>query len=229
MAARAKAKQLAGETIEETRDRLAREKLKAREDRNRLQAIEEKEAWQAIQDTANAHMGAVAKRKGGQPKYSETERDRIQVEICERLSVGQSLNKICQMPDMPPITTVMGWIGKDQAFEERYARARELAAHSLFDQCIDIADDATGDVLKDGSANHAAISRAKLRVDTRMRMAGKLSPKVYGERVEGLASGTVNITNNSLTLDARSLSPDQRDSLRAMLLQASDRAKLIDG
>lgn len=231
MAGRAKSKQLAGETIEETRERLAREKAEARKIRNQEQAVEETEAWGEIQIRANEQAGKMleARKRGRQPKWIGEEKERIENEICERLSVGQSLNKICMADDMPPITAVMYWIGQNSDFAAKYMHARDLAAHALFDQCIDIADDSTGDLLEDGSANHAAIARAKLRVDTRLRMAGKLSPKVYGERLDGIASGTVNIVNNSVTVDARALSPDQRDSLRTMLLQASDRAKLVNG
>ena len=127
---------------------------------------------------------------------------------------------------MPHISTIYDWIGKEPSFAEHYARARESAAHTLFDQMIDIADDSSRDLLEDGSANNAAIQRARLQIDTRARVAGKLAPRVYGERIEQL-NQTVNVTNNTLAIDARALDGTQRESLRAMLLQARD-SKLID-
>ena len=98
-------------------------------------------------------------------------------------------------------------------------RARENAAHTLFDQMIDIADNCSNDLLEDGSANHAAIARAKIQIETRARVAGKLAPKVYAERLANDAP-QVTVNNNTLNVSARDLSLEQRDSLRQLLLAA---------
>lgn len=92
---------------------------------------------------------------------------------------------------------------------------------------LDIADDCSADLLDDGTPNNAAIARAKVRIDTRARVAGKLHARAYGERIEQL-NQTVNVTNNSLTVSGADLSADQRSALRSMLLQARD-SKVIDG
>lgn len=65
----------------------------------------------------------------------------------------------------------------------QYARAREVQADKLFDECLTIADqyDATAEKLE-GGTDH--INRARLRIDTRKWMAGKLRPKVYGDKLE---------------------------------------------
>lgn len=200
----------------------SKEKAKAREERNKAQAIEETTIWKHIEQEADKAV-AIYKSKGGAPsKYTEE----LGREIASRISEGQSLSSICKMPHMPDITTIYEWIGKQPTFSLIYARAREQAAHTLFDQMIDIADDSSADLLEDGTPNNAAIARARLQIDTRARVAGKLAPRVYGERIEALAS-TVNVTNNNLTIDSRALDGDQRASLRAMLLQARDN-KTID-
>lgn len=111
-----------------------------------------------------------------------------------------SLNRICQRDDMPTRQTVTNWIARGDAGEEpfkgffgKYLRARELQADAIFDECLDIADNATDDVIflaqDDGDGEggkpaikHSAIARSKLMIDTRMRMAGKLKPKKYGEK-----------------------------------------------
>ena len=188
-------------------------KQKARAERNEAQAIEEHHIWANINAQADK---AVAIQKP-RISYNET----LANEMLNRMASGQSLNSVCKLEHMPHIATVFGWIEKHPSFGEKYARARELAAHALFDQMIDIADDCSKDLLEDGSANNAAIQRARLRVDTRARIAGKLAPKVYGERVEQLAQ-TVNVTNNSLTIDGRSLGMEQRENLRTMLMQARE-------
>lgn len=95
--------------------------------------------------------------------------------ICERLADGQSLRSICQADDMPNKATVFRWLAADAAFSDQYARARESQADTLFDDMIDIAD-------AEGMRDPVDVQQAKLRVETRKWMAGKLRPKVYGEK-----------------------------------------------
>ena len=192
-------------------------KQKAREERNEAQAIEERHIWANINAQAEQAVTQWKRKQGAPSSYSEA----IGNEIVTRLASGQSLHSICKLEHMPHISTIYDWIGKEPSFAEHYGRAREQAAHTLFDQMIDIADDSSKDLLEDGSANNAAIARARLQIETRARVAGKLAPRVYGERVEQLAQ-TVHVTNNSLTIDGRSLGMEQRENLRTMLLQARE-------
>lgn len=118
--------------------------------------------------------------------------DVIADRICDALADARSLRSICCEPDMPSQSTVFRWLADERrgAFREQYARAREAQADALFDEMLDIADDGTNDWMErkreDGSTdevvNHEHISRSKLRVDARKWMAGKLSPKKYGEK-----------------------------------------------
>jgi hypothetical protein len=70
-------------------------------------------------------------------------------------------------------------------------RAREAQTDKLFEECLEIADDTSGDYIEkkndDGSTfwavDHENIQRSKLRIDTCKWMAGKLAPKKYGEKV----------------------------------------------
>ena len=65
-------------------------------------------------------------------------------------------------------------------------------ADALFDEACDIADNTEGDIvmLPDKSGNlfpqvqHNVIQRDKLCVDTRMKIATKINPAKYGERLE---------------------------------------------
>lgn len=98
--------------------------------------------------------------------------------ICERLIEGESLRSICRDEDMPSASTVCRWLSANEEFQEQYARARELQADSLFDECLEIADNTGQDVTRD-----------RLKVDTRKWMAGKLRPKRYGEKVLNEHSG----------------------------------------
>jgi len=140
--------------------------------------------------------------------------------ICSLLASGKSLNSICaSVEEIPSITTVINWLAKGEhkaeefpefaEFLAKYLRARETQADIIFDECLQIADNATDDIGfltsednhgEGGKAviKHSAIQRAKLQIDTRMRMAGKLKPKRYGDKttteVVGKDGGPVQIT-----------------------------------
>lgn len=129
---------------------------------------------------------------GGRPS---TFTDEIADAICEALADGRSLRSICSAPDMPDKATVFRWLGdeKHSSFRDRYARAREAQADSLFDDILDIADETKHDTVKgangDDIPNSEWITRSRLRIDARKWMAGKLRPKVYGDKIELEHSG----------------------------------------
>lgn len=111
--------------------------------------------------------------------------DELAIAICERLACGESLRKICLSDDMPAQSTVYKWLLDPERadFVEQYARARELQADTLFDECQDIADDGSNDYMGDDEKyNGDAVQRSRLRIDTRKWMAGKLRPKKYGDK-----------------------------------------------
>lgn len=116
--------------------------------------------------------------------------------ICEGLVDGKSLRSICADDDMPSASTVCRWLGSNDAFREQYARAREAQADTLFDEILDIADDSSRDVKIVGEderevCNTEFVQRARLRVDARKWMAGKLQPKKYGDRLDLNHSGSI--------------------------------------
>lgn len=109
--------------------------------------------------------------------------------VCELISQGYSLRAIAKHEGMPSPALVCKWLSEEvnAAFREQYARAREAQADVLFDEILEIADSQEGDLIikEDGTeiVNHDVIARAKLRVDARKWMAGKLRPKVYGDKI----------------------------------------------
>jgi hypothetical protein len=108
--------------------------------------------------------------------------------ICTEIASGRSLNSICKDEGMPHMATVFRWLEVNEAFRDKYARAREAQADALFEQILDIADDGKNDTTIDDDGNirtdHDVIARSRLRVDARKWMAGKLRPKKYGDRLE---------------------------------------------
>lgn len=123
--------------------------------------------------------------------------DQIGGIICERLADGESLRKICLDDDMPDKSTVFRWLAENEAFRDQYALARESQGDALFDEMLDIADDTKFDTHKGKDGNEVAntewITRSRLRVETRKWMAGKLRPKVYGDKLDVEHGGSVSV------------------------------------
>ena len=122
--------------------------------------------------------------------------------ICERIADGESLRAICSEEGMPNKATVFRWLAARPEFSDQYARARETQADTLFDEVLVIADEEVTMVKRSKHQHGAspdddtpdnevevvfdptAVQRNRLRVDARKWMAGKLRPKVYGEKLE---------------------------------------------
>ncbi len=108
--------------------------------------------------------------KLGRPsKYS----DQLVAVICERLAEGESLRHICDEPDMPSFRTVFRWLEANPIFCQQYARAREVQAHNLAERAV--SEGMSASTKDDAQA-------ARVRFDALRWMAGKLAPKVYGDK-----------------------------------------------
>lgn len=99
--------------------------------------------------------------------------DETRSEICRLLAEGNSLVSICKMKGFPEYSVAIRWLNdpRYEDFRKNYARAREEQAHVLAAQALEIADNPDEDV-----------QRSRLRWDARRWYAGKLLPKVYGDR-----------------------------------------------
>lgn len=125
--------------------------------------------------------------------------------ICERLAEGRSLNSICQAEDMPHKATVFRWLSSHDEFRDQYARAREAQADVLFDEILDIANtpiegtktklDKDGEVVEVSKGD--MIEHRRLQIDARKWMAGKLRPKVYGDKLDVDLTGALDFVVNA--------------------------------
>ena len=111
--------------------------------------------------------------------------------ICARLAEGEPLRQICRDAAMPAWRTVYDWIEAQPEFAARIACAREAGFDAIAEECLSIADDTSKDTMIVGSddnsreaANTEWISRSKLRVETRLKLLAKWSPKRYGDKIE---------------------------------------------
>lgn len=95
----------------------------------------------------------------------------IAAEICRRLGGGESLLAICRDEAMPSDVTVRRWALEDvHGFSAQYARAREVQAHAVAEMAVADAETARDPQL------------GRLAYDARKWFAGKLLPKVYGDK-----------------------------------------------
>lgn len=97
--------------------------------------------------------------------------DEMGDKICDLLTQGMSLRKICQSDEFPNASTVYVWLDRFPSFAERYVRAREAATEDMLEDILAIADDPKIEV-----------QDKRVRIDTRKWAMGKLKPKKYGEK-----------------------------------------------
>jgi len=99
----------------------------------------------------------------------------VAADICSLLADGESLRKVCERPGMPSKTSVFRWLAEHQEFRDQYAKATETRADAIFEEIFEIADEVDEEA--------AAVSKARLRIDTRKWALARMNPKKYGDKV----------------------------------------------
>ena len=128
-------------------------------------------------------MGASTLKKNGRPSDYTPE---LAKDICEVIaSSSKGLKRLCNdNPHWPNKDTIFTWLKNNHEFSDQYAHAKRCQIETFVDEIIEIADDASQDVLVNEQGtmvcNHEFIARSRLRIDTRKWLASKLVPKVYG-------------------------------------------------
>jgi hypothetical protein len=90
--------------------------------------------------------------------------------ICDKLTEGVSLRKLCKSDKFPNASTVYVWLDRFPSFAEQYTRAREAATEDMLEDILEIADDP-----------QVEVQDKRVRIDTRKWIMGKLKPKKYGD------------------------------------------------
>jgi hypothetical protein len=116
----------------------------------------------------------------------------LAADICEQIASGKSLVRVCKTKKIG-YSTVTDWLRERPEFAVNYAQAREAQADFLADELVDIADD---EKLHPDSR--------RVRIDARKWKAGKMKPKVYGDKM--LHAGPDGETPATFTLNI-----DRRD------------------
>lgn len=118
--------------------------------------------------------------------FTPGERAEIVEGALEAIANGSSLRTFILSRGLK-YNTVWEWLTDDKTETPRaYARAKLAGTHALAEECLEIADDGAGDIIvnEDGTerTNTEVVQRAKLRIDTRLRLIGKWNRKDYGEK-----------------------------------------------
>lgn len=91
--------------------------------------------------------------------------------ICAEITIGKSLAEICRTLDIN-YKYVFKWLRENKEFEDNYIRAREAQADFHVDEVISIAD------------TEEDPAKARVRIDARKWVAGKMKPKKYGDSTQ---------------------------------------------
>ncbi len=154
--------------------------------------------------------------------------------ICQRIASGESLRGICESPGYPDRVTVFRWLrlgasgqasSEIQNFCHQYREARDDQAEAFADECIQIADDASDDILfaaqqdaeGDGARpliNHSVINRAKLRIETRKWAASVMKPKKFASTNKTELTGA-----NGGPIETKNISEAEAEKRLAELLK----------
>lgn len=142
--------------------------------------------------------------------------------ICDKLTEGVSLRKLCMQDDFPTASTVYVWLDRFPEFAEKYARAREAATEDMLEDIIEIADNPKLEA-----------QDKRVRIDARKWAMSKLKPKKYGDKVgvehTGPGGGAVQVEH---TANVSSIAQQMRELAAQRAAQgaadASKPAKAID-
>ena len=147
-------------------------------------------------------------------RYSEDQRERIVDHVCAEITKKRFVSSILAEDEgMPSSPTFYGWLGENEEWSNKVARAREFGMEAHVEDMIAIADNATDDVYIEYDKNDnpvakidgSAIQRAKVQIYAREKAAQMLSPKRFGAKLD-LTSGGKELpapVNNTLIQDNR--------------------------
>jgi hypothetical protein len=133
------------------------------------------------------------KKKEPIPRVWTDEKKATAIEdVLSKLGNGQSLRSVLDQTrdkDLLPCRTIFNeWLGNSEILATQYARACEARQDLIFEECLTIADDDSGDatVNEKGQISLDAefVARSRVRIGTRQWMLGKMNPKKYGERIQ---------------------------------------------
>lgn len=170
-------------------------KLKAEyekaQEQKRLEAVKDAEASAKIK-IEQEQVAAARSSKLLALKKQIDYTDKLGIEICRRVASGEVLKAICEEQTMPPISSILEWIedADKTDFKRNYIRATKFRDLVFEDEIVMIADDSSNDYIdkkntKSGEdfrvLDPEALTRSKLRIDTRLKILRANNPARWGD------------------------------------------------
>jgi hypothetical protein len=107
-------------------------------------------------------------------------------QIFHRISMGESLLKICGEEGMPTRQAVYNWVSGDESLALQFARAREEGCDAMAEESLAIMDNqplAVFDEAGNKRYDPGSISWNKNRAEHRLKLLACWNPKKYGTKV----------------------------------------------
>lgn len=126
---------------------------------------------------------------GGADRYDPG----VGAEVCQRLSLGETLTTICATPGFPTKRSFQRWVVAYPELRAAWVAARRLKATNLFDEALDLARD-----LKEGrkSVSSNEVNALRVAIDTLRWAASKLDPGQYGDTAGKNPAIAIQINSN---------------------------------
>lgn len=154
-------------------------------------------------------------------------RAQIIEQVSAGLTRGTPLTLICEsLQAQGPFAgrSIYNWLKDDPEAKLVMEYAANLGFDWLANQCLEIADDRSGDVLYDNEGNPhpngANVLSRKLAIETRLKLLAKWSNRYSDDTKTLRLEGEVSTTTRHV-LDVRQLDEPSRDALRALLDHAA--------
>ena len=100
---------------------------------------------------------------------------------------GELLAEICMPTTMPLPQTIRKWAATNDKFGTAFSKAMEIQAHMLFEEGVQVCRNASKEDNQTRNKNHS---------DACFKAAGKLLPKVYGDKSDAATIIPITIQTN---------------------------------
>jgi hypothetical protein len=148
--------------------------------------------------------------RDGKHAYTDEEKAEIIAHVLVNVACGRFASRIFREDDLtsngislPNPQTFWRWVLEDESLPEnapdklylanKLTRAREHGIEALLDEVVDIADNKALDSYRDDEGNERPntewITRSRIRIDTRLKLAQMLKPKKYGAKLDLTSCG----------------------------------------
>ena len=130
----------------------------------------------------------MATKKMGRPLGSSDypNKEKIKDKIVLWISDGKTLRGFCRLEEMPSFKTIYDWQSEDEDFATRIARARDIGADSIAEECLEIIDKEPLEVFDEAGNRRydsGSITWNKNRVEQRLKLLAKWNPRKYGDKM----------------------------------------------